>query len=67
MNGALAACLLGLTATETIALRQSNDVIFRIFTGSSGPTVDHFKGGEGPFPGLTGEQPHQPEAIVQTP
>ena len=67
MNRALAACLLGLTATETIALRQSNDVIFRICTGSAEPTVDHFKGGEGPFPGLTGEQPHRPEAIVQTP
>ena len=56
MNRALAGCLLGLTATETLALRQSNDVIFRIGTGSSGPTVDHFKGGEGPFPGLTGER-----------
>ncbi len=67
MNRALAACLLGLTATETLALRQGNDVIFRIRTDSAEPTVDHFQGGEGPFPGLTGEQPHRPEAIAQTP
>ena len=67
MNRALAARLLGLTAAEAIALRQSNDVIFRIRIGADAPEVDHFNDGEGPFPGLTSERPHRPKAIAQTP
>jgi hypothetical protein len=38
-----------------MAIRQGNDVIFRIRTGTGAPVADHFVGGEGPFAGLPGE------------
>jgi broad specificity phosphatase PhoE len=45
--------LLGLGEEETLAIHQPNDVVFRIDTGPSLPCVDHYRAGEGPFPGLT--------------
>lgn len=52
MNRALAAHLLRLTQAQALALRQRNDVIFRIDTTAEVPVVDHFANGEGPIPGL---------------
>ena len=67
MNRALAARLLGLTAAEALALRQSNDVIFRIRMGADAPDVNHFKDGKGPFPGLTSERRQRARSVAQTP
>jgi broad specificity phosphatase PhoE len=55
INRALAGRLLGLSPDQTMAIRQNNDVIFRIRTGDGAPVADHFVDGEGPFPGLPGE------------
>lgn len=52
LNRALAGVLLSLTPAETLDIRQSNDTVIRIVEKSSVPTVDYFKGGEGPLPGL---------------
>ena len=52
LNRALAGVLLSLTPAETLDIRQSNDTVIRIVEKSGVPTVDYFKGGEGPLPGL---------------
>jgi len=62
INRALAAQLMGLSPTEMMAIRQSNDVILRIRTGAGAPAADHFVAGEGPFPGLPGEMRAQQES-----
>ena len=67
LNRALAACLLGLTAAETLALRQDNDTIFRVRTGDGLPAADHFKNGDGPHAGLTTERRRWPASVPQTP
>jgi len=51
-NRALAGVLLSLTPAETVAIRQANDTVIRIVDGPDGPTVDHFKNGDGPVAGL---------------
>ena len=67
MNRALAACLLGLTAADTDAIRQDNDTIFRVRTGDGPPVADHFKSSDGPHAGLTSERRRSPDSIAQTP
>jgi broad specificity phosphatase PhoE len=51
-NCALAETLLGLSASETVQIRQANDVVIRIVTSDGVPSVDHFVGHAGPATGL---------------
>ena len=51
-NRALAAVLLELPPSETMRIRQANDIVIRVVTTSGQASVDHFVGGEGPLPGL---------------
>lgn len=44
--------LLNLGEQETLAIHQSNDVIFRVTLGDSQAEVAHFIFGKGPYPGL---------------
>lgn len=44
--------LLGFNEQETLAFHQGNDVIYRLNFHDDTREVDHFIGGEGPFPGL---------------
>ncbi|MEP7210755.1 MAG: histidine phosphatase family protein, partial [Alphaproteobacteria bacterium] len=62
INRALAAHLMRLSPPDMMAIRQGNDVIFRIRTGDGAPVADHFIGGEGPFAGFPREMPRPQES-----
>jgi broad specificity phosphatase PhoE len=47
----MVAILLGLDEQQTLAIYQSNDVVFRVTTGEVSE-VHHYRSGEGPFAGL---------------
>ncbi|MEO7191830.1 MAG: histidine phosphatase family protein [Vicinamibacterales bacterium] len=61
-NRTLAGALLGLSPSEIIAIRQSNDVVIRIVLDGDGPATDHFVDGDGPLPGLPGSETQQRES-----
>lgn len=44
--------LLGLEEYETLAIYQANDVVFRVTTDGTGAVSHHYRGGQGPVPGL---------------
>jgi broad specificity phosphatase PhoE len=44
--------LLGLDSRATLAFRQPNDVLYRVTLEDGRATVDHYRAGEGPIPGV---------------
>lgn len=52
LNRALAQVLLGLSAVDTMTIRQTNDIVVRVVVTDGIPVADHFVGGLGPEPGL---------------
>lgn len=50
---------LGLTPSEADRARQPNDLVYRLRFAHGGVTCDHFRGGDGPHPGLFSVAPDQ--------
>lgn len=49
--------LTGLSVQEVLAVKQANDIVIRVTETGDEKRIEHFKAGEGPFPGLPlGEQ-----------
>jgi broad specificity phosphatase PhoE len=44
--------LLGLDARGTLSFRQPNDVLYRVTLDGDERAIDHYRGGEGPIPGV---------------
>ncbi|MEM7219352.1 MAG: histidine phosphatase family protein [Pseudomonadota bacterium] len=50
---AILAHYLGLAGDAAVEVTQPNDVVFRLSFSGADATVEHFRGGAGPLPGLT--------------